>query len=111
MLVSRLAVAFVCLAAVIVTLKMPSTIFERTLFAWTALGASFGPTVVARAAGVRPAGAGVLASLLAGFLASVAYEFFLPSGPGSVWARTVPWALAFMALGIFGLRGRKLSQG
>ena len=110
-LVSRLAVAFVCLAAVIVTLKMPSTIFERTLFAWTALGASFGPTVVARAAGVRPAGAGVLASLLAGFLASVAYEFFLPSGPGSVWARTVPWALAFMALGIFGLRGRKLSQG
>lgn len=99
-LVSRLAVAFVCLAAVIVTLKLPSTIFERTLFAWTALGASFGPTVVVRAAGLRPAGAAVLASLLVGFAASVAYEFFLASGPGAVWARTVPWALAFVPLGI-----------
>ena len=97
-LVSRLAVAGVCLAAVFVTLELPSTIFERTLFAWTALGASFGPTVVMRAAGYRAAGGAVLLSLLTGFAASVALEFVLPSGPGAVWARTVPWALAFLPL-------------
>ncbi|KCZ53352.1 hypothetical protein HY29_03785 [Hyphomonas beringensis] len=99
-IVSRMAVAFVCLAAVVVTLRLPSTIFERTLFAWTALGASFGPAVIARAAGVRLSGIAVLASLLAGFGASAAYEFLLPSGPGAVWARTVPWALAFIAIGV-----------
>jgi sodium/proline symporter len=103
-LISRLAVAFVCLAAVFVTLQLPATIFERTLFGWTALGASFGPTVVARAAGFHPSGRAVLASLLSGFLSSIAYEFILPSGPGAVWARIVPWALAFVALALFSLR-------
>lgn len=90
-LVSRLAILAVCIAAVTITLCLPATIFDRTLFAWTALGASLGPTVVARALKFRPRGAAVLASILIGFGLSIAYEFWFPVGPGAIWARTVPW--------------------
>lgn len=90
-LISRLAILAVCLAAVAITLALPSTIFARTLFAWTALGASFGPSLVFRVLGNRPGGVVVLCSILAGFGLSVAFEWFLPQGPGSIWARTIPW--------------------
>ncbi len=97
-LASRLAIVFVCSAAVALSLVFPASIFERTLFAWTALGAAFGPVVVARALRLPITGTGVFASLLAGFGAALAFEFWLPSGPGAVWARTLPWAAAFLAL-------------
>lgn len=90
-LVSRVAILAVCLAAIGITLALPSTIFARTLFAWTALGASFGPSLVFRVLGNRPGGIVVLSSILAGFGLSVAFEWFLPQGPGSVMARTIPW--------------------
>ena len=97
-LVSRLAILAVCAAAVVLTLALPSTIFARTLFAWTALGASFGPTVVARALGRCPGGPAVLASICLGFGLAGAFEFALPVGPGAVWARTVPWIAAALPL-------------
>lgn len=95
-LMSRLAIVGVCAAAIILTFALPSTIFERTLFAWTALGASFGPAVVVRAVGIRPGGRAVVLSMALGFAGSLAYEFALPGGPGDAFARTVPWALAFL---------------
>lgn len=106
-LVSRLVILGLCLAAVGLTLVLPSTIFDRTLFAWTALGASFGPTVVVRAMGMRPNGAGVLTSVLAGFATSLVFEFVLPPGPGAVWSRTIPWIAAFAGL----WAGAKLGAG
>lgn len=99
-LVSRLAILALCLAAVALTLALPSTIFERTLFAWTALGAAFGPIVVARTIGLQPGGPAVLAAILAAFGAALAFEFLLPSGPGDVWARTLPWAAGFAGLAL-----------
>lgn len=100
-LVSRLAILTLCGAAVALTLALPATIFERTLFAWTALGASFGPTVVARALRLRPGGPAVLGSILTGFAASLAFEFVIPSGPGQVWARVIPWLLALVPVLLF----------
>lgn len=97
-LISRIVILVLCGAAVGLTLQLPATIFDRTLFAWTALGASFGPTVIVRALGHKPSGSAVLVSILAGFFTAVAYEFVLPSGPGAVWARTIPWIAAFAGL-------------
>ncbi|MEO0981043.1 MAG: sodium/proline symporter [Pseudomonadota bacterium] len=105
-LVSRLAILVLCAAAVALTLLLPSTIFERTLFAWTALGAAFGPTVVARTLGYAPSGVAVLAAILAGFGLSLIYEFWADAGPGAVWSRTLPWAAGFAALAIAGLVDR-----
>jgi len=93
---SRLGVLLVCGIAVVITLLLPATIFERTLFAWVALGASLGPSVVVRVLGLKPSGRALLLSISAGFLASLAFEFFLSSGPGQVWARTLPWVMAFL---------------
>ena len=101
-LVSRLAILVVCLAAVGITLAFPATIFDRTLFAWTALGASFGPTVAARALKLHPSGGIVLASIILGFGASIVYEFWLEAGPGSVFARLVPWVLAVLPFALIG---------
>jgi Na+/proline symporter len=99
-LATRIAMAGLSAAAAALTLALPATIFERTLFAWTALGASFGPVVVARAMGWRPGGLSVLAAILSGFGVSLAYEFGLDAGPGAVLARTLPWVAGGLALGL-----------
>ena len=88
---TRIAILALCVAAVALTLALPASIFDRTLFAWNTLGAAFGPAIVARAFGVRCEGSTVLVAMLCGFGLAVAFEFGLPAGPGSVWARTLPW--------------------
>ncbi|MEM7662177.1 MAG: sodium/proline symporter [Pseudomonadota bacterium] len=97
-LVSRLAILLLCIVAVALTLLLPATIFDRTLFAWTALGAAFGPVVVVRTLGHRPSGAFVLASLITGFGASLIFEFGVSAGPGALWARTLPWLAGLTCL-------------
>lgn len=92
----RLGILLVCIAAVGVTVSFPATIFDRTLFAWVALGASFGPTVVVRALGFKPAGLAVLLSIVLGFTFSLLFEFVLDAGPGGVWSRIIPWLFALV---------------
>ena len=102
--IARGAIVLVCVAAVCVTLLLPASIFDRVLFAWTALGASFGPTVIARTLRHRPGGGAVFASILAGFVTAVMFEFVLPSGPGDVWARTLPWCAGLGVIAVSALR-------
>ena len=99
--ISRLAILTVSIFAVVLTLAMPATIFDRTLFAWTTLGSAFGPTVIARVLGFRPAGLTVFCSLLLGCGLSILFEFVLPAGPGSVWARTIPLMAALVPVILF----------
>jgi sodium/proline symporter len=97
-LAARLAILTVSIIGIVITLTAPATIFDRTLFAWTALGATFGPTVVCRALGPRPGGAAVLASVLLGFGTAILFEFVLPAGPGNVNQRVLPWIAAAVPL-------------
>lgn len=100
-LVSRLAIIGVCVAAIALTFLAPSSIFKRILFAWVALGAAFGPVVVARTLGFRPSGPTVLAGMLAGFGLAVAYELgWIGAGPGAMWKTIAPWIGAGLAMGI-----------
>lgn len=98
MLISRLTVLVVAALAIALTLYLPATIFERVLFAWTALGAAFGPTVVARAAGLHPGGTTVLLALVAGFGTALGFSYGWESGPGAVWERTLPWCAGFFVI-------------
>lgn len=111
-LVSRLAIVGVCTAAVLLTFMAPSSIFQRILFAWVALGAAFGPIVVARTLGFRPSGAVVLAGMLAGFALAVAYELnWIGTGPGAMWKTIAPWIGAALAMTIVGsLRKSRVSR-
>jgi len=103
-LISRVVMAALCAAAVVMALAIPATIFDRVLFSWSALGAAFGPIVVARVARVEPATGAILAAMALGF--GMSALFFLVRGmgmegfladlaalPGSPFERVVPWVL------------------
>lgn len=96
LLVSRLAIALVVVLSVLVALYMPEKIFSRVLFAWSALGAAFGPVVILRLAGVALRPSGVLASMLTGFGFSIVF-YLLPNAPGDVAERMVPFVLSTIA--------------
>lgn len=99
--VTRIAIMLLCGVAIVLTLNVPASIFDRVLFAWTALGAAFGPTLVARAMGKQPHGAAVLLAIIVGFGLAVGFNQFWGSGPGAWRERIVPWiagvAIVFLA--------------
>ena len=68
---SRIVMVTIVLAAVALALFLPETIFNRVLFAWNALGAAFGPLIIARVVGREPAAAARLLSILLGFALTV----------------------------------------
>ncbi|NKC01178.1 MAG: sodium/proline symporter [Pseudomonadales bacterium] len=94
---ARLAVAVVAVAAVVLAVLLPESIFSRVLFAWTALGAAFGPIVLIRFLkwSVRPGAVPI--AMLGGFGLTVVF-YSLPNGPGDVWERAVPFVTAFVTL-------------
>lgn len=97
-LVSRLSILALCIAAVGLTFFVPSTIFDRALFAWVAMGATFGPIIVARTLNMRFSAEMALAAVLVGFGASIGFEFFWVSGPGDVLGRMLPWLFGLTLL-------------
>ncbi len=98
LLVSRLTIAGLVVLAVLVALFLPEKIFSRVLFAWSALGAAFGPVLFCRLAGVNVRPGGVLTSIIAGFGLSVVF-YLMPNTPGDVLERLAPFCIAlFVAL-------------
>ncbi|WP_022698771.1 sodium/proline symporter [Euryhalocaulis caribicus] len=101
LLVSRLVMSAICVLAVIITLSVPATIFGRVLFAWSALGAAFGPIVAARVAGVEPRAWAVWLSMTVGFTLTVLFSQVFDSGPGQVGERLLPWLPALAIVFLF----------
>ncbi len=103
--VSRLVVLLVGVLSVLVAYFLPDAIFSRVLFAWNALGAAFGPAVIARMLrwNVRPGA--VIAAVAVGFGLTVAL-YFAPDTPGDVAERAAPFLLGFVIL----LLGRRAGQ-
>ena len=108
LLISRLVMVGIALVAVGLTLSLPDSIFNRVLFAWSALGAAFGPLVFARLSGRRPSAARSLAAVGLGFGACVLFYLLgageAPDGTGwlvrlaslarldgDLFERLVPW--------------------
>ncbi|MBP6514429.1 MAG: sodium/proline symporter [Steroidobacteraceae bacterium] len=92
---SRLALAGFSIAAVLVAIFAPESIYTRVLFAWNAIGAAFGPLVLLLVSGRRVGQAGTLACLWTGFLLTVVF-YLLPDSPGDLHERILPF---FVALG------------
>lgn len=98
LLISRLTIAGLVILAVMVAMFLPEKIFSRVLFAWSALGAAFGPMLFCRLAHLPVRPGGVLASIVAGFALSVVF-YLLPNTPGDVLERLAPFCIAlFIAL-------------
>ena len=102
LLVSRVVVLTVGVLAVLVAYALPDAIFSRVLFAWNALGAAFGPVVIARLLNwpVRPGS--VIWAVAAGFGLTVIL-YLAPDTPGDVLERAVPF-LVSLAIVLFGKR-------
>lgn len=104
----RLAIVGISLAAIVAALTVTETIFSQVLFAWSALGAAFGPLVMCRVlrGPVRPGFA--LASIWTGFAVTLIW-FFTPALKGALY-ELIP---AFVAAGIpawLGSRGTAVGK-
>ncbi|MFN2288287.1 MAG: sodium/proline symporter [Chromatocurvus sp.] len=99
MLVSRLTIVALVIAAVLVAVYLPEKIFSRVLFAWIALGSAFGPLLFARLMQIRVASASALASVVCGFALAVTL-YLAPDTPGSIAERCLPFLLASVILWI-----------
>ncbi len=93
LLVSRLTIAGLVVLAVLVALFLPEKIFSRVLFAWSALGAAFGPVLFCRLMGLNVRAGGVLTAIIAGFGFSVLF-YLMPNTPGDVLERLAPFFIA-----------------
>jgi len=116
---SRASVLGVAVFAVLLALSLPDTIFNRVLFAWSALGAAFGPVVLFRVAGYRIGASAALAVMAAGFATTVVFYTFgaMPPTdsilsvaahlPGDPFERVVPWLPGVAILLLAGLRRKQ----
>ena len=97
LLVSRLVVLGVGVLAVLVAYALPEAIFSRVLFAWNALGAAFGPIVIARLLRwtIRPAA--VTAAVATGFGFTVIL-YLAPDTPGDLAERALPFLMGLAIL-------------
>lgn len=94
--IDRIVVVVLGIAAVLLAIFFPASIFDRVLFAWQALGNAFGPLLIVLlwrgpvAPGYR------LAAVAVGFGLTVGISF-LPSAPGDALERLLPF---FVSLAI-----------
>lgn len=109
LLISRLAMLTIVSLAVVLVLFLPDKIFTRVLFAWSALGAAFGPLVFARLLNRSPGPVSVIFAMASGFGATVAFYLMgtveadnwfisIVQAPGDVFERLVPWILPLLIL-------------
>jgi len=110
LLASRVVMLCIAMLAVVLTLSLPDTIFNRVLFAWSALGAAFGPIVVWRVSGRSVSAQAGLYSMLAGFFTTVffyTYGAAAPTAsvfseaanlPGDPFERVFPWLPSILLL-------------
>jgi len=72
---------------------LPGTSLDRGFFAFTALGASFGPLLLVRLSGKRIRPGSTLGAMWSGFVLSVLFHL-LPDAPGDFLERVLPFIAA-----------------
>jgi len=93
LMISRLAMTAICVVAAAITLLAPATIYGRVLLVWSALGAAFGPLVIARVAGARLPAWAVIATMASGFGLVIVFNAVVwTDTPGDIAERLLPWA-------------------
>lgn len=100
---SRLVIFVVSLCSVLAAIFGPKEIFGFVLFAWSAMGAAFGPLLLVTVLKGRVNPRATLQAMLCGFCLSVT-AYSIPMTKGGVVERVVPWLIAF-AIAWFGTIG------
>jgi sodium/proline symporter len=97
--------------AFIMALTMKDTVYGLVSYAWSGIGASFGPAVILLLFWKRFSKAGVFASLITGTLSAVIWKTWL-AGPTGISERLASYFLAFAMAVVFSIifptgQGRK----
>ena len=95
--ISRLITGGVIFASVLIALLIPEKIFSRVLFAWTAMGSSFGPAVIARISNWKLSENHILLSMVIGFVLAIVF-FLLPDSTGDWIERVIPFFAGLICL-------------
>lgn len=98
--ISRISMMALTIAAIGLSTLMPSSIFDRALFAWVAIGSAFGPILIVRLSGQNIKAEGVIAAMLTSFSLAV-FLYFLPNTPGDIAERVLPFATGVAILMCF----------
>jgi sodium/proline symporter len=102
LLFSRIVVLGLSIGAVLVALLGSSEIFSKVLFAWTAMGAAFGPLlIIFLFVGPVPNRFAILSATLGFCLSVLAYS--IPETKGTFWERVAPFLIA-LAIAYFSAR-------
>ncbi len=97
---SRAVILVVSAISVMVALYGPTEIFEFVLFAWSAMGAAFGPLLLITVLRGRVTPQATLAAMAIGFVLSVTF-YLIPATKGGFIERVLPWCIA-LAIGLAG---------
>ncbi len=96
LLFSRAIVVAISVGAMLIGIFAPAEIFSRVLFAWSALGATFGPTLLLKLGGMEIRTPAVVASMATGFVLTLLANWFFPDAPGDWVERIVPFVLGLI---------------
>ena len=114
--ISRVAIAVMLIISTTIAIYLPATIFSRALLAWSALGAAFGPVIIARIMGFRLSEIATFVAIALGFSCAVWFHFNpgslswlinTDSLPGSIFERVGSFLLGCIILTISHLRHPK----
>ena len=94
---ARLSIIVVVVLATLFSLFAPDTIFNRVVFAWTALGAAFVPMVLSKVFKWDIPAKSAFYSVISGFLLTILFHF-LPDTPGDIVERIVPMSVGLSIL-------------
>jgi len=105
LLMSRITMTVLATAAVMLAISLPSSIFDRVIFAWNMIGAAFGPVIIISLMGRQIAKNGVVGAMLAGCLSTFVFSM-MPHTPGDLLQRAGPFLLATVILLIMSGKSR-----
>ena len=93
LLVTRATLAGAATLAVVIALYGRSSLLDQAVFAYTALGAAFGPLLLVCLSGKRIRPGSALGAMWAGFTLSLLFHL-LPDSPGDFLERVLPFVAA-----------------
>jgi len=106
LLLSRLAVGFMCLISMMIALYAPEAIFSRVLFAWAAIGSAFAPLLIVLLMGQPVKGSYRFWAIFVGFTLTIFFNW-QENSPGDILERVLP----FIASGIIAYFSRVMLYG
>lgn len=108
LLSSRLTISILCGLSVLMAIYIEQTIYARVLFAWSAIGAAFGPLLIVRLMDKKVSGILAFLAMLSGFSLTLIF-YWQDNTAGDYLERLVPFIISMMIL-VVGIRTTEQSK-